>query len=274
MEARLTSRWYALAALGCWPAAVHAQSNAPSNAPRDTIEITAASAEPVSPSEPVTPAPITVAPQPADTDDDDLFEDTGPAVRVHRTQRVPSGESRAAIAALWARHVGLGATVGIGSPLGLFGAFVDVNVVPAFGLTLGGGAGGTFGPALGATANFRPLRAGRFAGYVGAGVSTNFLPDAYRNSASIQVPANAWWFNVEVGAEYRSASGLALRLGVGLAPLLNTGAFTNVEYRNFYGPQSNTDVGWDPVSAADAHDVGRALTVPYVHLDAFGLFDF
>ncbi len=268
-SARHVASGIAIAALALVPASADAQSAAPS----DTIEITAAPAGPVARPQ-VTAEPVETAPQRAYVDDDDAFENTGPVVTVHRPHRAAPGESPAAIAALWGRHLGLGATVGAGSPLGVFGAFADINIVPVFGLTLGGGAGGTFGPAIGGTANFRPLRAGHFAGYVGAGVSTNFLPDPYRNNPSIQVPTNAWWFNLEVGAEYRSTGGLALRLGVGIAPLLNTGAFTNVEYQNFYGPQSNTAVGWDPVSAADAHDLGRGLAIPYIHLDAFGLFNF
>ncbi|MEI8254485.1 MAG: hypothetical protein WCJ30_02310 [Deltaproteobacteria bacterium] len=259
----------AFAALAVVPGRARAQSVEPV----DTIEITAAPLEPGA-TPPVVTEPAAAPTHRVYTDEDDAFEDTGPVVRVRRPRHVARGESRAAVEALWGRHLGLGATVGVGSPLGLFGAFAEINIVPMFGLTLGGGAGGTFGPALGGTLNFRPLRAGHFAGYVGAGVSTNFLPEQYRTSPSIQVPANAWWFNLEIGAEYRSATGLALRLGVGVAPLMNTGAFTNVAYQNFYGPQSNTDVGWDPVSAADAHDLGRGLAVPYLHFDAFGLFDF
>jgi hypothetical protein len=156
----------------------------------------------------------------------------------------------------------------------VFGVFAEGAIHPAFSLTFGGGAGGTFGPSIAVGAITRPFRFGPFAPFAGLSYSTNFTPTAYRSDPSLSAPANSHWLNIELGGELRLARGFALRLGVGWAIMLNTGAFTNQQVGAQYGPLSNVDVGWDPVSAADSHDEGHALGFPFVHLDAAYYFPF
>jgi hypothetical protein len=245
------------------PAFAHAQTQS-----EETIDITA-------PAPGTIDAPVYTAPEPfaaTDPGDEDLAEDED-LVTVSRPAAAVEA-ARRAVDALWRRHLGIGLTVGCGSPIGLFGVFAEADFHPAFGLTFGGGAGGTFGPSIAVGAVTRPFRAGPFAPVLGLSYSTNFTPAQYRSDPSLAAPANSHWLNIELGGELRLARGIALRLGVGWAIMLNTGEFTNQQVGPQYGPLSNVAVGWDPVSAADAHDEGHALGFPFVHLDASYFFPF
>ena len=231
-----------------------------SSASDEPIEVTAPIPTPT-----VAPPPVIYEPPPGPMIDEDEDDDEE---LVTVTPRTPPRDERAEFARRWRSHLGLGVTVGAGSPLGVIGGFVEANFHPAIGLMIGGGSGGTFGPAIGGTVHVRPFRIDGFAPYIALGFSTNFIPAQYHSDPSLVAPANAWWINLELGAEYRLPRNFALRLGVGWAILLNTGAFTNQQVGPQYGPLSNTELGWDPVSAADSHDEGHALGFPFAHLDA------
>jgi hypothetical protein len=243
-----------------------------------TIEVPAAppSAPPPQPSAPseqditieiTAPPPGASAPPPAQP---------APAVTPTPTEPVQQprpSDSAEAIAASWNRRFLAGLSVGVGSPLGAAGAWVGVNASRAVDFTAGVGLGGTFGPALALGFDWRPFFFGRWALYGGAGISVNFTPSSYRGDRFLAAPSNSWWMNLELGGEYRAASGVALRLGLGHAIMLNTGEFTNLEFMGQYGRLTGPDAGYDPVSAADAHDEGRAFSMFFVHADLAIAFD-
>jgi hypothetical protein len=202
---------------------------------------------------------------------DGLLDDDRP-----RLPRIPRDTPEAA-AASWRRRLALGGTFGIGSPVGLIGAFLEYNPISRIGIALGGGLGGNFGPALALSGYVRPFFLGRWAPVLGVGYSMNFTPGRYFFDAMIapamRVPSVSHWLNFEAGVEYRSPRGLLLRGAVGHNVMLNTGQFWNVEVPGMYGPPDSSLIGFDPISAADAHDRGEAMHFMYFHVDLGYIFN-
>lgn len=188
-------------------------------------------------------------------------------------QSISNPDTPEALANIWSRRLALGGTFGIGSPLGVLGAFVEYNLSRLIGLTTGVGIGGTFGPAIAAGAYVRPTTWGRWAPVVGLGYSMNFTPGRFFNDPYIRAPGLSHWTNLEAGMEYRSPRGVLFRMMLGHTIMLNTGDFTNQDYMGRYGPLNGPNVGFDPVSAADAHDEGMALHFTYFHVDLGFLFN-
>jgi hypothetical protein len=73
--------------------------------------------------------------------------------------------------------------------------------------------------------------------------------------------------------EFRARNGIFLRFAVGYTVMLNTGAFTNRDFGGYYGELGHSVVGFDPVSAADAHDNGVAMSFLFTHVDLGGLLN-
>jgi hypothetical protein len=192
-------------------------------------------------------------------------------------------DNPARIAASWQRRFAILASFGIGSPLGVLGAAIEYNFGPVIGASVGAGVGGWFGPAIAFEGYVRPIRWGRWAPFLGVGYSFNFTPGQYTDpNSGLNASSLSHWLNAEIGMEYRSFRGVLFRFGLGNALLMNTGDFTNVDFTpsafgagpsgcfsaaSHYGPCSNHSVGFDPVTAADAHDEGHVLDFAYFHLD-------
>jgi hypothetical protein len=164
----------------------------------------------------------------------------------------------------------LGASVGVGSPFGLAGGFLEVRPWRAFGVAVGGGAGGAFGPAVAATAVLAPFGGRAWALGVEGGLSHQFsyaqglaMPDGRA------MPPSTQWASVGGSIEVRPSRGLMLRVGAGRAWLLNTadfGVFRPAEVelaaQHFTPPPGAT-----PFDAARAAHDGSLLGVWYVHVD-------
>ena len=169
------------------------------------------------------------------------------------------------------RHtLSLGATVGVGSPIGLTGAFVELRPWRAFGMSVGGGLGGSFGPSVAATVFVSPIGTRRWALDLEASLSHQF---AYTQGHSLHdgraLPGSSNWISIGVASEWRPSRSLLLRVGVGRAWLLDTSAYGVLhqnelaEAEQAVGPLPGTT----PVDAARAALAGETLGVWYVHLD-------
>ncbi len=138
------------------------------------------------------------------------------------------------------------------------------------GVSLGGGAGGSFGPAVDVTVLVAPLGGRAWALGVegsyahqfsyGAGLS---LPDGRA------MPRGSDWLSAGLTVELRPTRGMMLRLGAGRAWLMNTGDFGVLRREEIAWAESNTTPlpGVDPLDAARAALAGETLGVWFVHLD-------
>jgi hypothetical protein len=164
-----------------------------------------------------------------------------------------------------------GANVSAGGPSGVLGAFVEVAPVRPLALRLGGGVGLNFGPSLELGAVLRPLRFGRWAPVASLTYSTNWTSNEYRALPGLDAAENSHWLTPALGVELRLAPIIMLRISLGASVMLNTGDFSNRAFNRWWGPdRPPSTIGFSPVSAADAHDEGRALVVPAVWFD-FGV---
>lgn len=127
--------------------------------------------------------------------------------------------------ALWGRDLMIGGTFGLGAPAGLAGLLAQINPSARWGASLSGGVG-TLGPAAALQGWLHPVPpAGEWTPTVGAGLSINLISGDQRGLPDRDLPLAARWFNVEVGSEWRVASGRVMRVGLGHAFLLNGGDF-------------------------------------------------
>lgn len=164
-----------------------------------------------------------------------------------------------------------GANAGVGAPSGLLGAFVEAAPLRALALRLGAGIGLNFGPSIELGAVLRPVRWGRFAPVASLTYSTNFTPNTWRSLQGLSAAANSHWITPAIGLELRLPPILLLRISVGAAVMANTGEFTNYANGTWWGPSRPPSfIGYSPLSAADAHDEGRALVTPAIWFD-FGV---
>jgi hypothetical protein len=164
-----------------------------------------------------------------------------------------------------------GANAGVGAPSGVLGAFVEAAPLRALALRLGAGIGVNFGPSIEIGAVLRPLRWGRFAPVASLTYSTNFTPSSWRSLLGLSAAANSHWITPAIGLELRLHPIILLRISVGAAVMANTGEFTNYANGRWWGPSRPPSfIGYSPLSAADAHDEGRALVTPAIWFD-FGV---
>ena len=169
--------------------------------------------------------------------------------------------------------VSLGGTAGVGSPLGLLGAFVEYRPARWFALGGGGGLGGSFGPAAGATAYLDPIVTRGFAMGVGGSLSHNF---SYVHGTVVEgrrpLPSGTNWASVEVEMQVRPSRHVFVRVGFGRGFLLDTAAFrlgSEAELAQVHLP---TLPGVSPVDAIRAAARGEQLGVWFVHLDVAGVW--
>lgn len=166
--------------------------------------------------------------------------------------------------------VAVAATIGVGSPYGFGGGFVELRPWRAFGVAAGGGAGGAFGPAVAASAILAPLGGRVWALGVEGAFTRQFsygldlaTPDGRT------MPAASNWVSAGVAFELRPARGLMLRVGAGYSWLLNTadfGVFRRDEI-DWVAQNYTVPPGVSPLDAARAAHEDRTLGVWYVHLD-------
>jgi hypothetical protein len=126
-------------------------------------------------------------------------------------------------------HLAVEGQVGAGAPLGFAGLAGSVDLLTQLAVEVGVGLGRD-GPQAGALARFRRVSA-RWAAGLGVGGSVgpyhNSWGDVtplYRVPTGVQVAASwhpAWWVNVEGFTEWRDASGVRIRGGLGFAWHLN-----------------------------------------------------
>lgn len=164
----------------------------------------------------------------------------------------------------------IGATVGVGSPRGFAGGFIELRPWRALGVSVGGGAGGGFGPGLDVTALLAPIGGRLWAlglegSYshqfsYGAGLS---MPDGRA------MPTGSDWLSAGVTFELRPSRSLMIRVGVGRAWLMNTNDF-GVLTRNelaYAEALYNVVPGVSPLDAARASLDGETLSMWYAHFD-------
>lgn len=168
----------------------------------------------------------------------------------------------------WRNTISLGFTMGGGSPLGALGTFLEYRPIRWASLSVGGGFGGTFGPAVGGSVYVDPLVVGAWGLGVGASISHNF---SWRAGQMVPgrppLPAGTQWVSVELQAQFRPSRGIFLRLGVGRAFLLDTASFdlaSEQELDSVNLPRFPVASPVDAMYSAARHE---DLAIWYVHLD-------
>jgi hypothetical protein len=169
------------------------------------------------------------------------------------------------------RHtISLGASVGVGSPLGLTGGFVELRPWRALGVSAGGGLGGNFGPSVAATVAVSPLGTRRWALDLEASLAHHF---AYAQGRALsegrELPGSSNWVGLGVASEWRPSRSLLLRVAVGYSWLLDTSGYGVLRQREL--TEAEQAIGFLPgataVDAARAAMAGETLGVWYVHVD-------
>lgn len=166
--------------------------------------------------------------------------------------------------------VAVATTLGVGSPHGFGGCFVELRPWRAFGLALGGGAGGAFGPSLAVSTLVAPLGGRVWALGVEGALTRNFTYGADATTPDGRsLPAASHWLSSGVVFEVRPVRNVMLRAGFGRAWLLDTRAFgvfhrdeLDLLAQNYRAPP-----GSNPLDAARAAHDDRTLAIWYVHLD-------
>lgn len=182
----------------------------------------------------------------------------------------PAPARRRVVRDYFRRTVSAGATLGVGSPLGLVGGFVELRPWRAFGVAVGGGLGGSFGPSVATTLLASPIGTRRWALNVEASFSHHFSYAAdFGLSGGRELPGSSNWVSLGVASEWRPNRSLLLRVGVGYSWLLDTSEFGVLRQAEL--PEAEQAVGFlpgvTPVDAARAAIAGDTLGVWYVHID-------
>ena len=167
----------------------------------------------------------------------------------------------------------VGASMGLGGPRGVAGAFVELRPWRALALGGGVGLGGAFGPAFDATAVLTPVRTTGWAFGVSGSYAYQLMWARSLNGVQLPagrtVPAGSRWASVAVVNEFRPARNVMLRLSVGRAFLLNTSDFNVVrpEELGILDTVEPPIPGATPLDAARAAAHGDSLGVWFVQLD-------
>jgi hypothetical protein len=168
------------------------------------------------------------------------------------------------------RTVSVGASLGVGSPLGLTGGFVELRPWRALGASVGSGIGGNFGPSVMATVLVSPVGTRRWALDLEASLAHHFAYAAGRTFADGRaLPGSSNWVGLGVASEWRPSRGFVVRVAVGRAWLLATSAYGVLRESELPEAQQAVALlpGATPVDAARAALAGDTLGVWYVHLD-------
>ena len=170
----------------------------------------------------------------------------------------------------FSRTVAVGATVGVGSPRGFAGGFVELRPWRAFGVSVGGGAGGTFGPSLDVSAVLAPIGGTSWAiGAEGAFSHQFSYGSGFAAPDGRAMPAGSNWLSAGVSVELHPSRGFLLRVGAGRAWLMNTSDFGVLSRNELAYAEDEYSVipGVTPLDAARAALNGETLSMWYVHVD-------
>lgn len=164
-----------------------------------------------------------------------------------------------------------GASVGVGSPRGFAGAFVELRPWRALGVSVGGGAGGAFGPSVDVSVFLAPVGGTSWAIGAEGAFSHQF---SYGKALSMPdgraMPAGSNWLSAGLAVEFRPQRGMLVRVGAGRAWLMNTSAFGVLRANELAYAEANFNdalPGVTPLDAARAALAGETLSVWYVHVD-------
>lgn len=164
----------------------------------------------------------------------------------------------------------LGGTIGVGSPRGVAGAFIEVRPWRAFGVSAGTGFGGAFGPSVDGTVVVSPFGTRGWALDLTASLSHQF---GYASGPSTpdgrSLPTTSNWVSVGVASEWRPMRNLMVRVGAGRAFLLNTSGYGALRAAEL-DRMGNAVVeipGQTPLDAARSALAGETFGVWFVHID-------
>jgi hypothetical protein len=172
----------------------------------------------------------------------------------------------------------VGVLGGFGAPEGYGGAALGFEPNRWLSFELGGGSGGSFGPAAAETVRVGiPVGPSQRIG-VGVGASQNFL---IKNPELANAPPVAYFLNPEMFDDIRSKIGLGIRFSAGIGVLLNGASYRNL--CEVPAPSASSAPGaaetepsacpapspfmHTPLSAAENADQGRVTFFPYGRIE-------
>lgn len=167
----------------------------------------------------------------------------------------------------------VGASLGVGGPRGVAGAFIELRPWRALGLGGGVGLGGAFGPSFDATAVFTPVGTTGWAFGVSGSFSYQLMWSRSLNGVQLPagraVPAGSRWASLAVVNEFRPSRNMMIRVSAGRAWMLNTSDFNLVrpEERALLDSVDPPIPGATPLDAARAALDGDTLGVWFVQVD-------
>lgn len=180
---------------------------------------------------------------------------------------------RAREASRFGSSFSVGASVGVGGPRGLAGAFIELRPWRALGIGGGMGLGGAFGPSFDATAVFTPIGTTGWSFGVSGSYSRQITwsrkLDGVQLISGREVPAGSNWLSAAVVNEFRPSRSFMLRLSVGRAWLMNTSDFNVVrpEELPILDTLDPPFPGTTPIDAARAASRGETLGVWFVQVE-------
>ena len=168
----------------------------------------------------------------------------------------------------WRNTLSFGFSSGLGSPIGVAGAFLEYRPIRWTSASVGAGFGGAFGPSVAGSIYVDPIVTRVFALGVGGSFSHAF---SWRSGEIVPgrapLPPSTNWVSVEIEAQLRPTRGLFMRIGVGRAFLIDTQAFaigTTQELDAANLPHLPFVTPVDAMYSAARHE---DLGVWYVHFD-------
>ena len=171
------------------------------------------------------------------------------------------------------RTVSVGASLGVGGPRGVAGAFVELRPWRALALGGGAGLGGAFGPSFDATVSLTPVGTAGWS----FGVSGSFSRQVMWTSsyAGLQLPqgrslpAGSNWLSAAVVNEFRPSTNMMIRVSAGRAWMLNTSQFgvLSVAQLPYLDAVDPGVPGTTPLDAVRAAARGESLGVWFVQVD-------
>jgi hypothetical protein len=168
----------------------------------------------------------------------------------------------------WTQTIAVGGSGGVGGPLGLVGVFVEYRGWRYASLSVGVGAGGSFGPSAGATLSVDPISLRGFSLGVAVNASANLsIIRGEVIPTRPELPAWTAWVGAEAQMQFRPSRSTFFRLGGGYQWLLEVQRFriaSEDELANVMAPKLPFFTPFDAVVAAAR---GQSFGVPFVHLD-------
>lgn len=168
----------------------------------------------------------------------------------------------------WTQTIAFGGTAGAGGPLGIVGMSLEYRGWRYASLAVGIGAGGSFGPAAGATLSIDPISLRGFS--LGVALTGSVNLSIIRGEIVPTRPALPnWtaWVGGEAQMQFRPSRSSFFRIGGGYQWLLDVQRFrlaSEAELANVTVPKLPIYTPYDAVVAAAKNE---SFGVPYVHID-------